>query len=537
MTVQVSYPGVYLEELPSSTQVVTGVSTSSTAFVDYFARGPVAVFLGEGTASPTYQLPYQINNWSDFQRLYGGLDHDSESTYGAMQFFLNGGQVAWIVRVVSADTAAASCTSAATVVTAAAPSSPVSPLPPTLALLSAANPGAWGNNLQATVSPPALPVSGGTVYNLIIQEMNGTQVVNSESYLNLNWNPASANYAPAMINAVSQLVYCAPPAAGETLAAITQAITGTFSGGADGAIPGPGALAGAVFQDGGPLDRIAPALFNILCMPATAKAGVSPGEMSSAITTALQYCQPRRAFMIVDIPQTIATVTAMQTWAQSYVLNADNYSGAVYFPRLVIPDPINSYRNLNVAASGTLAGVYARTDASVGVWTAPAGTTASLMGATVAVPVTDAQDGQLNPLGVNALRTFPVFGNISWGARTLAGADQIGSQWKYIPVRRLVDYIEMSLVQSLKWVVFQPNDSALWASIRLEVGNFLAGLYSQGALFGATAAQAYFVNCDETTTTPTDIAQGIVNIVVGIAPVTPAEFVILQIQQIAGQTS
>jgi phage tail sheath protein FI len=259
--------------------------------------------------------------------------------------------------------------------------------------------------------------------------------------------------------------------------------------------------------------------------------------MSSAITSALQYCMPRRAFMIVDVPQSVATVTAMQSWAQTYVLNANNYSGAVYFPRLLMPDPLNSYRNRNVAPSGTLAGVYARTDASTGVWTAPAGTAASLMGATVAIPVTDAQDGQLNPLGINCLRAFPVFGNVSWGTRTLAGADQIDSQWKYIPIRRLVDYIEMSLVQSLKWVVFQPNDQTLWTNISQEVSTFLQGLYSQGALFGATAAQAYFVTCDATTTTPTDIAQGIVNIVVGVAPVTPAEFVVLQIQQIAGQTA
>jgi uncharacterized protein len=411
--------------------------------------------------------------------------------------------------VVSPDAAAATCSS--------------------LAYLSAANRGAWGNNLVAT----ATPVGSNGTFNLTVQEMKGTSVVATESYLNLNWNAASANYAPSAINSVSQLVSCATPGTAPNLAG---KVTGTFSGGANGAIPGPGALSGVLY-DGGPLDRIAPSLFNILCLPATAKAGVDPGEMSAAITAALQYCLPRRAFMIVDIPQTIATVTAMQTWAQTYVLSADNYSGAVYFPRLLMPDPLNSYRNRNVAASGTLAGVYARTDASTGVWTAPAGTAASLMGATVAVPVTDAQDGQLNPLGINALRAFPTFGNVSWGARTLAGADQLGSQWKYIPIRRLVDYIEMSLVQSLKWVVFQPNDATLWASIRLEVGSFLAGLYSQGAFFGATAAQAYFVNCDGTTTTPADIAQGIVNIVVGVAPVTPAEFVILQIQQIAGQTA
>jgi len=141
----------------------------------------------------------------------------------------------------------------------------------------------------------------------------------------------------------------------------------------------------------------------------------------------------------------------------------------------------------------------------------------------------------LNPLGVDCLRSFPIFGNISWGARTLDGADQIASEWKYIPVRRFALFLEESLYRGTKWVVFEPNDEPLWAQIRLNLGAFMQGLFRQGAFQGQTPREAYFVKCDRETTTQADINLGIVNILVGFAPLKPAEFVIIKIQQMAGQ--
>jgi uncharacterized protein len=141
----------------------------------------------------------------------------------------------------------------------------------------------------------------------------------------------------------------------------------------------------------------------------------------------------------------------------------------------------------------------------------------------------------LNPLGLNSLRTFPVFGPVVWGARTLDGADQRASEWKYVPIRRLALFIEESLFRGTKWVVFEPNDEPLWAQIRLNVGAFMQTLFRQGAFQGTTPREAYFVKCDKETTTQNDIDRGIVNIVVGFAPLKPAEFVVLKIQQIAGQ--
>jgi phage tail sheath protein FI len=185
---------------------------------------------------------------------------------------------------------------------------------------------------------------------------------------------------------------------------------------------------------------------------------------------------------------------------------------------------------------GTVAGIFARTDTQRGVWKAPAGLDAALVDAPkLSVPLTDDENGELNPLGVNCLRAFPVYGRVVWGARTLRGADQLADEYKYIPVRRTALYIEESLYRGLKWVVFEPNDEPLWAQIRLNVGAFMHNLFRQGAFQGTTPREAYFVKCDKETTTQNDINLGIVNVVVGFAPLKPAEFVIIKLQQIAGQ--
>jgi phage tail sheath protein FI len=171
-----------------------------------------------------------------------------------------------------------------------------------------------------------------------------------------------------------------------------------------------------------------------------------------------------------------------------------------------------------------------------GVWKAPAGIEATLVGtAALTTKLTDGENGQLNPLGINCLRSFPVIGHVVWGARTLEGADRLASEWKYIPVRRLALFLEESLFRGTQWVVFEPNDEPLWAQIRLNIGAFMQNLFRQGAFAGRTPSEAYFVKCDKETTTQNDINLGIVNIVVGFAPLKPAEFVILKIQQMAGQ--
>jgi hypothetical protein len=211
-------------------------------------------------------------------------------------------------------------------------------------------------------------------------------------------------------------------------------------------------------------------------------------------------------------------------------------NAAIFFPRLRQPNPLRDNQIENFVPCGAVAGLFARTDTQRGVWKAPAGLDATLVGVPqLSVPLTDPENGELNPLGLNCLRAMPPSGRVVWGSRTLQGDDRLASEWKYIPVRRLALFIEESLYRGTQWVVFEPNDEPLWAQIRLNVGAFMHNLFRQGAFQGQTPREAYFVKCDKETTTQNDINLGIVNIVVGFAPLKPAEFVIIKLQQIAGQ--
>jgi phage tail sheath protein FI len=268
-------------------------------------------------------------------------------------------------------------------------------------------------------------------------------------------------------------------------------------------------------------------LFNLLCLPGISDSGI--------LMDVDAYCKERRAFMIADPPQNLSAPSDMITSISGTTFPKTEY-GAVYYPWIRIADPLNGGKPRSSAPCGTIAGLYARTDSNRGVWKAPAGTEATLTGVQgVDYLLTDPENGTLNPLGVNCIRIFPAFGAIAWGARTLRGNDQMTSEYKYIPVRRLALYLEESLYRGLKWVVFEPNDEPLWSQIRLNVGSFMNNLFRQGAFQGMTPRDAYFVKCDKETTTQNDINLGIVNIWVGFAPLKPAEFVILHIQQMAGQ--
>jgi phage tail sheath protein FI len=268
-------------------------------------------------------------------------------------------------------------------------------------------------------------------------------------------------------------------------------------------------------------------IFNLLCLPGVTDSGI--------LADADSYCQERRAFMIIDAPHITKKPSEMVTVISGTALPKSDHA-AVYYPWIRIADPLKGGKLRSCPPSGTVAGLYARTDSARGVWKAPAGTDATLVGVKEAeYLLTDMENGTLNPLGSNCIRIFPVFGAVAWGARTLRGADQMASEYKYIPIRRLALFIEESLFSGTKWVVFEPNDEPLWAQIRLNLGAFMHSLFRQGAFQGQTPKEAYFVKCDKETTTQDDINKGIVNIVVGFAPLKPAEFVIIQIQQIAGQ--
>jgi phage tail sheath protein FI len=279
-------------------------------------------------------------------------------------------------------------------------------------------------------------------------------------------------------------------------------------------------------------------LFNILCIPPDTPGG---DVLDGVYAAALPYCVTRRALLLVDAPsgwKGASDITANNNKKLTDLkLTGDMArNAALFFPRVTEPDPARNGQLDTYVPCGIIAGLFARTDSARGVWKAPAGIDAALNGVDgLRVTLTDKENGLLNPLGINCLRTFPVFGTVVWGSRTLRGADQAADEYKYIPVRRTALYIEESLYRGLKWAVFEPNDEPLWAQIRLNVGAFMHNLFRQGAFQGTSPRDAYFVKCDKETTTQNDIDLGIVNVVVGFAPLRPAEFVIIQIQQMAGQ--
>jgi phage tail sheath protein FI len=523
--VQVSYPGVYVEEIPSGVRTITGVATSITAFLGTALRGPV-------------NQAVTITSFADFERIFGGLNARMPLGYAVRDFFANGGGQAVVVRLYKKPS------SGADKATYEIPD----------LTLEAASPGAWGNKLRARVDQrkntdpnlkavaDRLEVTPEDVFDLTVRD-DVTRVV--ETFLNLT-TKESARRADRVLASESRLVRVGSgltlpnttPKAHE--GALTDADVwsadkkSTPAKSTDDAVAADSASLGTDDYKSG-LDALEQAdLFNLLSITADARDKDVDDEVYSA---ALDYCVKRRAMLLVDPKGDWTDAEEARTGVADLDLNGDRArNAAVYFPRVKQADPKLDGQVGTFAPSGMVAGVLARTDAQRGVWKAPAGTDASLNGvAGLGVELTDAENGLLNPLGINCLRTFPVFGRVVWGARTMRGADAAADEYKYLPVRRTALFIEESLERGLKWVVFEPNDEPLWAQIRLNVGAFMHNLFRQGAFQGQTPREAYLVKCDKETTTQNDINLGVVNILVGFAPLKPAEFVILRLQQLAGQ--
>lgn len=522
MPVALTYPGVYIEEIPSGVRTITGVATSITAFIGRAQRGPI-------------DEPVRVQSFAEFERQFGGLWVDSTLGYAVYHFFLNGGSDALIVRVHNGATAAT--------LTLAGSAGALS--------LMAANPGLWGETLRARVDHNTRPLLPGEVanslFNLTVKD--GTTGA-LESFLNVSVTANHKRYVTTVLAQESKLVRVsgtvsaarpnaqADPAPGTDPFADSNPSSHTAAN-ADGdngiAITDNQISAPSLEATKQGLWLLEKAdLFNLLCIPPLTRDTDIDSQTRAA---AMAYCKRRRAMFLLDPPATwdeVADVTNSTSGVDSLNLRDENV--ALYFPRLRLPDPLKESRLETFAPSGAVAGIFARTDAARGVWKAPAGLEATLTGvADLTVKLTDGENGQLNPLGVNCLRIFPVIGRVVWGARTLEGADQLASEWKYVPVRRTALFIEESLYRGTQWVVFEPNDEPLWAQIRLNIGAFMQNLFRQGAFQGKTPQEAYFVKCDKDTTTQNDINLGIVNIVVGFAPLKPAEFVVIKLQQMAGQ--
>jgi phage tail sheath protein FI len=275
-------------------------------------------------------------------------------------------------------------------------------------------------------------------------------------------------------------------------------------------------------------------LFNILCIPPYQSSLTGLDVEPELVAIAASYCEKLRAMLIFDAPSSWKSARAAKEGLMA--LDCASANAALYFPPIVEPDPLREHQLIELPASGTVAGIFVRTDTQRGVWKAPAGLEATLVGVPeLSVPLTDDENGKLNPLGINCLRSMPAAGCVAWGSRTLQGDDRLASEWKYIAVRRMALFIEESLYRGTKWVAYEPNDEPLRAQIRLNIGAFMHDLFRQGTFQGRTPQEAYFVKCDKEATTQSEMNLGIVNIVVGFAPLKPAEFVVIKLQQRAGQ--
>ena len=276
-------------------------------------------------------------------------------------------------------------------------------------------------------------------------------------------------------------------------------------------------------------------LFNLLVLPPPR---FDIDQSDAVWPKAAVFCKSHRAFLLVD-PKAVwdsatTTLTDIASEAGGLISEADDHA-AIYFPRIRRADQHGDDREFG--PSGSVAGIMARTDAQRGVWKAPAGLDASIVGVRELTRVlNDRENGLLNPKGVNVIRPRPAAGRVVWGARTMDGDDVEASQWKYIPVRRTALFIEESLYRGTQWAVFEPNDEPLWSSLRLNIGAFMHRLFRQGAFQGTKPSDAYLVKVDAENNPQADIDLGIVNILVGFAPLKPAEFVIIRVQQLAGQT-
>lgn len=493
-----TYPGVYIEEIPSGVRTISGVATSVTAFIGRAKRGPV-------------NEPVTINNFGDFERTFGGLWLKSTMSYAVRDFYLNGGSQAVIVRL-DRNGAAAELE---------LPTSGAEPL-----TLVAANVGEWGNDIAAEVNCDTKDESDMALFNLILSD--GQTV---EEFLNVSVDSDDARYVLRVLEEGSELAKVGgdmPDSRPLNTGSPVQA-----AGGVDGDGLGSYEFLGSEAGKTGIYALEKADIFNLLCIPPYKDNGNVDYDV--IISPAAAYCEKRRAMLIVDPKSEWSSKDDAKTGIGTGV-GTTSKNSALFFPRLRQPNPLRDNQMEVFAPCGAVAGVFARTDTQRGVWKAPAGLDATLTGVPqLSVPLTDPENGELNPLGVNCLRAMPAAGRVIWGSRTLQGNDRLASEWKYIPVRRVALYIEESLYRGTQWVVFEPNDEPLWAQIRLNVGAFMQSLFRQGAFQGTTPKEAYFVKCDKETTTQNDIDRGIVNILVGFAPLKPAEFVVIKIQQIAGQ--
>jgi len=544
--VELSYPGVYIVEVPPAARAITAASTSTVAFIGMAEKGPV----NEAT---------MVTSFMDFLDTFGGFttkdtlgiedthvppDNNIYLPYAVWAFFQNGGRKCYIIRLAPE----------------AVPASLKVPGENGDAFtVSAKSPGAGGNKLFVAVTNGTLDIPEPTpedpnrrkpTYKIEVKTDGGRNVL--ESFDGVTMDKGEDNSVDTYINGNSRFIKISDPNYGNKPTLKPEeppagATTGTGGGTAlvpltiqDPGYKLAGATAGKDVSDADIVDQLTvgkSALDTITDVSLIAAPGFTSYEV---INQGFRYAESHRnglgdAFFIADVPARIANKNEVKEFVTNSLFQPNNSGyGALYFPWINARDQIARGRNAKIPLppSGFIAGICARIDNVRGVWKAPAGTEAGVSGHQgLKASLTDMDQGVINLVGVNALRTFPGYGTVVWGSRTVSR----DIAWRYVPVRRMANFLKSSIYDGIQWAVFEPNDAPLWDALRLTIGGFMMDLFRQRALQGSTPEEAFFVKCDRETTTETDQQNGIVNVLVGFAPLKPAEFVVVRLSQKVAQ--
>jgi uncharacterized protein len=519
-------PGVYVEEFEIGAKPIEGVSTSTAAFI------------GETERGPTY--PLLVTSFPEYKRLFGGFFGTTKfMPYAVDGFFGNGGKRAFIARIVDIEGGVKAEANLGSV------------------LITAVGEGTWGNRVgfrvgSASTEPKGFklqvyywragvetddlvdprPTDPTEIINTRVQLRQQPQPQHLESFDDLVLDEESPNFIEKRVaNGLSQLIELKRgegddvPAPGDL----------TFlEGGEDGDDVALADYKGReepnpdLGQKRSGLAALNEPPFEDVAIMYAPNAFAEPGLPEELMT----HCEnDKYRFLILDSPPNLAQVGTIDPRSGTPTGARPSLYAAFYYPWIHVLDADSGARKL-VPPGGHVAGIYARTDIERGVFKAPANEV--VRGALeLEFEVTDGGQGILNPRGVNAIRAFPGRGRRVWGARTLSD----NTLWKYVNVRRLFIFIEASIFRGTQWVVFEPNDQRLWARVRQTITEFLRTQWRLGALFGATEEEAFFVRCDRTTMTDDDINNGRLIVVIGIAPVRPAEFVIFRIAQLTSSAT
>ena len=546
MPVSPTYPGIYIEEIQSSTHTITAAPTNIAVFIGYSHpfKSQWLVFdpatRKVDLLAPLFGQAMELFSFSDYERYFGGFfsnplfspdptlapnDYFGSLPLAVYQFFLNGGTHCYVVglqaKLNGSPLTPGSVDAGGITFTARELTDPAQPMVITIT--------PRGSDVTSPPSPPGpdiadITITYGSGAGAVVETYRKVVLSNIESTIGTAGNPISSLVVVSPTSTTYPAYY--PSGGPYTVTNTLSSPTPTISIAADFT---------AVFQQDTSLDKVP--IFNLMVLP-----GVTS---NSVLSEALSFCETKRAFLIIDSPQPDGAQQDAD-WIGNYVGSGDAYgnvaplapNAAIYFPYMTSNDP-ETGDPITLPPAATVAGIYATTDLNRGVWKAPAGLETTIVGITGVVPtgqMSDMRQGTLNQIAINCLRSFPGTGTVVFGSRTSVAANPAQQQWKYVPVRRMALFLEQTLYANLGWVIFEPNDTPLWTAIVSSIQAFMLGLFRQGAFQGATPSDAFQVKCDSQTTTQADIDNGIVNIIVAFAPLQPAEFVVIQISQLAGQT-